>query len=36
MVQVNVSAGERCGVPVGAVHSARMGPHGCLYLIGEK
>jgi mannose-6-phosphate isomerase-like protein (cupin superfamily) len=29
-------AGERCDVPAGAVHSARMGPHGCKYLIGEK
>jgi quercetin dioxygenase-like cupin family protein len=31
------SAGERPpDVPAGAVHSARMGPHGCRYLIGEK
>jgi mannose-6-phosphate isomerase-like protein (cupin superfamily) len=29
-------AGERCDVPAGAAHSARMGPHGCRYLIGEK
>ena len=29
-------AGERCDVPADAVHSARMGPHGCRYLIGEK
>jgi mannose-6-phosphate isomerase-like protein (cupin superfamily) len=29
-------AGERCDVPAGAVHSARMGPAGCRYLIGEK
>lgn len=29
-------AGDRCDVPVGAVHSARMGPQGCQYLIGEK
>jgi hypothetical protein len=28
--------GERCDVPAGAVHSARTGPHGCRYLIGEK
>jgi mannose-6-phosphate isomerase-like protein (cupin superfamily) len=28
--------GERCDVPGGAVHSARMGPRGCRYLIGEK
>lgn len=31
------SAGERApDVPAGAVHSARMGPRGCRYLIGEK
>ena len=29
-------AGERCDVPAGTVHSARMGPQGCRYLIGEK
>ena len=29
-------AGERCDVPAGAVHSARMGPNGCRYLIGER
>jgi quercetin dioxygenase-like cupin family protein len=29
-------AGERCDVPAGAVHSARMGPSGCRYLVGEK
>jgi hypothetical protein len=28
--------GERCDVTVGAAHSAKMGPHGCKYLIGEK
>jgi mannose-6-phosphate isomerase-like protein (cupin superfamily) len=28
--------GERCDVPAGLVHSARMGPRGCRYLIGEK
>lgn len=30
------SAGQRCDVPAGAVHSARMGARGCRYLIGEK
>jgi mannose-6-phosphate isomerase-like protein (cupin superfamily) len=30
------AAGERCDVPAGALHSARMGPRGCRYLIGEK
>jgi mannose-6-phosphate isomerase-like protein (cupin superfamily) len=29
-------AGDRCDVPAGAVHSAKMGPQGCRYLIGEK
>jgi mannose-6-phosphate isomerase-like protein (cupin superfamily) len=29
-------AGQRCDVPAGAVHSAKMGPKGCRYLIGEK
>ncbi|HVB33256.1 MAG TPA: cupin domain-containing protein [Patescibacteria group bacterium] len=28
--------GERVDVPAGEVHSARMGPEGCRYLIGEK
>jgi mannose-6-phosphate isomerase-like protein (cupin superfamily) len=28
--------GERCDVPAGTAHSARMGPQGCRYLIGEK
>ena len=29
-------AGERVDVPAGALHSARMGPRGCRYLIGER
>ena len=28
--------GERCDVPAGAEHCARMGPKGCRYLIGER
>ena len=28
--------GERCDVPAAAVHSARMGPAGCRYVIGER
>jgi mannose-6-phosphate isomerase-like protein (cupin superfamily) len=28
--------GERCDVPAGAVHSAKIGAAGCKYLIGEK
>lgn len=29
-------AGDRVDVPARTVHSARMGPRGCRYLIGEK
>ncbi len=29
-------AGERCDVPAHTVHSAKMGPQGCRYMIGEK
>ncbi len=29
-------AGDRCDVPAGALHSARMGPRGCRYIVGEK
>ncbi|PYY22625.1 MAG: cupin domain-containing protein [Acidobacteria bacterium] len=28
--------GERCDVPAGAEHCARMGAQGCRYLIGER
>jgi len=28
--------GERCDVPAGAMHAAKMGPKGCRYLIGER
>ncbi|MGH9791102.1 MAG: cupin domain-containing protein [Candidatus Acidiferrales bacterium] len=36
-VSQTYKAGERApNVPAGAVHSARMGPSGCRYLIGEK
>ncbi len=31
-----VKQGERLDVPANTVHSARMGPSGCRYLIGEK
>jgi len=30
------TVGQRCDVPAGVTHSARMGPHGCRYLVGEK
>ena len=29
-------AAQRCDVPAGATHSARMGSQGCRYLVGEK
>ncbi len=29
-------ADERCDVPAGTVHSAKMGPDGCRYIIGER
>jgi mannose-6-phosphate isomerase-like protein (cupin superfamily) len=28
--------GDRCDVPAGATHSAKMGLNGCRYLVGEK
>ena len=28
--------GDRFDVPANALHSARMGPQGCRYLVGEK
>lgn len=28
--------GGCCDVPAGRVHSARMGPQGCRYLIGDR
>ncbi len=31
-----VKEGDRFDVPAHAIHSARMGPQGCRYLIGEK
>jgi mannose-6-phosphate isomerase-like protein (cupin superfamily) len=27
--------GERCDVPGGMAHSAKMGPKGCRYVVGE-
>ncbi|MCK5390802.1 MAG: cupin domain-containing protein [Deltaproteobacteria bacterium] len=28
--------GQRFDVPAGEVHSAKIGPNGCRYMIGEK
>ena len=28
--------GDRCDVPSGTKHSAKMGPAGCRYLVGER
>lgn len=33
---VTYRPGERFDVPAVAVHSAIIGPEGCLYVIGEK
>lgn len=33
---VTYRTGERFDVPANTVHSAKMGPRGCRYLIGEK
>ena len=33
---VTYGPGQRCDVPAGSVHAARIGPEGCRYLIGEK
>jgi mannose-6-phosphate isomerase-like protein (cupin superfamily) len=33
---VTYGPGERFDVPAGALHSAKIGPEGCLYMIGEK
>ncbi len=36
-VSQTYTAGQRApDVPAGTVHSAKMGPRGCRYLIGEK
>jgi quercetin dioxygenase-like cupin family protein len=29
-------AGQRFDIPAETIHSARMGPRGCRYIIGEK
>lgn len=31
-----LKTGDRFDVPKGVVHSAKIGPKGCTYLIGEK
>lgn len=33
---VTYGPGDRFDVPAGAVHSAKIGPGGCRYMIGEK
>lgn len=30
-----LAVGDRFDVPAGAMHSARVGPEGCSYLVGE-
>jgi len=34
--EATYGVGERCDVPAGTVHSARIGAQGCRYLIGER
>jgi mannose-6-phosphate isomerase-like protein (cupin superfamily) len=34
--EATYQAGERCDVPAGTLHSAKMGAEGCRYLIGER
>jgi quercetin dioxygenase-like cupin family protein len=31
----HLKAGDRCDVPANTIHTAKMGPKGCTYLIGE-
>jgi len=31
-----LKAGERFDIPAGTTHSAKMGPQGCKYVVGEK
>lgn len=33
---VTYGPGDRFDVPAGEVHSAKAGPEGCRYMIGEK
>ena len=33
---ITYKTGDRFDVPSGEVHSAKIGPDGCLYMIGEK
>jgi quercetin dioxygenase-like cupin family protein len=33
---VTYGPGQRCDVPAGVVHSAKMGTTGCRYIVGEK
>ena len=35
-VKHSLKAGDRFDVSDGEVHSARMGPKGCVYLVGGK
>jgi hypothetical protein len=31
-----VPAGERFDVPVGISHTAKVGPNGCTYIVGQE
>lgn len=33
---ITYATGDRFDVPAGEIHSAKIGPDGCRYMIGEK
>ena len=35
-VQTMVQAGDRMDVPVGVLHTAKVGPKGCTFIVGEE
>lgn len=35
-ISKEVQTGERCDVPIGAPHTAKVGPEGCTFLVGEE
>ncbi|HMI50519.1 MAG TPA: cupin domain-containing protein [Candidatus Saccharimonadales bacterium] len=35
-VEKTYHQGERCDVPAGVAHTAKMGSRGCRYLVGER
>ncbi len=35
-INKKVSALERCDVPPGIIHTAKVGPDGCTYIVGQE